>query len=187
MTHFGKFLILGIAGTWGIATVATAQSAVTANAPAAPASAIGVGTPVIGTGGEEIGSIEAVEGALATVNTGTTRVRIPTDSFASKDGKAMIGMTRDAFMTATAGIAQPVEPPPLTGEAALAKLKIGLPVFGKDGEAIGNIQQIDGDFATVSVNDGVLVRVPLNSFAVNDKGALVGVTKAEFSAIATGG
>lgn len=186
MTRLTVVALIAFAHVAGASEIALAQSA-PAPITTAPAGAIGAGTPVIGTGGAEIGTIEAVEDNLATVNAGTARVRIPTDSFALQDGKAMIGMTRDAFMTATAGIAQPVEAPPLTGDAALAKLKIGLPVFGKNGERIGNIQQIDGDFATVSIDGGVLVRVPLNSFAVNDVGALVGVTKAEFAAIATGG
>lgn len=164
---------------------ALAQDSAPQGAPSAPAPAASVsqGMTVTGKGGSAIGTIESVEADLATVNTGKTRVRIPTNAFLIQDGAAMIGMTRDEFLTATAGIAQPVEEVPLTGAEAREKLLVGLAVIGKNDEPIGRIETIEGDFATVATTSDKRVRVPLDSFGVTSDGAVVGVSRAEFEAI----
>lgn len=88
---------------------ATAEPTTTEAAPAADAMAsteITAGTAVVDKNGEAIGTIEKVEGNLATVASGETKVRVPLESFAKSEKGAMLAMTRTEF-EAAAKAAQP--------------------------------------------------------------------------------
>lgn len=77
----------------------------------------------------------------------------------------------------------PVPASPDSGAAASADVAVGTPVVDKDGQAIGTVESVDGDLATVAAGE-TRVRIPLNAFAKSDKGAMLGMTKAEFDAAA---
>ena len=72
---------------------------------------------------------------------------------------------------------------PDSGATASADVAVGTPVVDKDGQAIGTVESVDGDLATVAAGE-TRVRIPLNAFAKSDKGAMLGMTKAEFDAAA---
>lgn len=68
----------------------------TENAPGAVAVAgVVAGKTVQDTGGMQVGVIEAIEGDLAVLATDTAKVRIPTSSFADRNGVLVIAMTKD--------------------------------------------------------------------------------------------
>lgn len=70
-----------------------------------------------------------------------------------------------------------------TAAAASTEIAAGTAVIDKNGEAIGTIEKVEGNLATIAAGE-TKVRVPLESFAVSDKGAMVGMTKTEFEAAA---
>lgn len=77
----------------------------------------------------------------------------------------------------------PVPASPDSGATTSADVAVGTPVVDKDGQAIGTVESVDGDLATVAAGE-TRVRIPLNAFAKSDKGAMLGMTKAEFDAAA---
>lgn len=85
--------------------------------------------------------------------------------------------------TAAAPATAPAPASPDSGATASADVAVGTPVVDKDGQAIGTVESVDGDLATVAAGE-TRVRIPLNAFAKSDKGAMLGMTKAEFDAAA---
>ena len=62
-------------------------------------------------------------------------------------------------------------------------MKKGVSVFDSKGDLIGTIDSVSGDKAVVSTGK-VKAEVPISSFAKNDKGLVLAMTKAEIEAAA---
>ncbi|MFT4027786.1 MAG: hypothetical protein QM676_13425 [Novosphingobium sp.] len=85
-----------------------------------------------------------------------------------------------AEATAPAETAAPAASAP-TVAATQADLKAGATVFDAAGVAVGTIQSVTATGAVVAAGK-LRAEVPTASFAKNDKGLVIGITKAEFEA-----
>ena len=70
-----------------------------------------------------------------------------------------------------------------TAAATAADVKAGVSVYDKDGGLIGKIDSVSGKNAIVSTGK-VKASIPISSFAKNDKGLVLAMTKAEIEAAA---
>ena len=67
--------------------------------------------------------------------------------------------------------------------ATAADVKAGVSVFDQKGEAIGKVDSVSGKDAVVSTGT-IKASIPISSFAKNDKGLVMAMTKAELEAAA---
>lgn len=157
------------------ATIATAQ----AQAPAATAAAqVKTGTKVFDTSGGEVGTIDAVNGDVAVVSTGTNKVSIPMASFGAGANGPVLAMTKTQ-LDAAAG-----EAAAKSAEAAKAALKPGAEVRGSAGTVVGTVKSLDGEFAVVTTPKGD-VRLPTKLFGMGATGLAIGMSAAEFDQAVT--
>lgn len=68
--------------------------------------------------------------------------------------------------------------------AALPEVKAGAQVFDASGAAVGTVEAVSGNVATVSTGTNK-AGLPLSAFGQGDKGLVIGMTKAELDAAAT--
>lgn len=161
-----------------------------AMAQAAPASAPAAATPTAGAKvfdpeGNEVGSIDTVQGDVVTVSTGTARAGLPKSAFVTRDKGLTIGMTKAQLEAAVQGAQAK------TGEALATALVPDAPVKSSDGIVIGTVSKVEGENVTVALQSGSAVALKKNTIGLGADGALaVGVTAAQFNASvqgATGG
>lgn len=69
--------------------------------------------------------------------------------------------------------------------AATAKVSVGAAVSDPAGNPVGTIEQINGDLAVLSTGSHK-VSLPVSSFGAGEKGPVLGMTKAEVDAAASG-
>jgi len=62
-------------------------------------------------------------------------------------------------------------------------VKSGLSVYDSKGAVVGKIESVSGKNAVLASGD-VRASIPVSSFAKNDKGLVIGMTKSEFEAAA---
>ncbi|WP_226895889.1 hypothetical protein [Polymorphobacter sp. PAMC 29334] len=152
-----------------IPVVAMAQTP----APASAAAQVKAGAKVFDTSGGEVGTIDAVNGDVAVVTTGTNKVSIPTASFGAGAAGPVLAMTKVQLDAAASAAAAK------SAEAAKAALKPGTEVHGSAGTVIGTVKALDGEFAMVTTPKGD-VRLPTTLFGMAASGLTIGMSSAEF-------
>ena len=115
-------------------------------------------------------SVPAQTETTTTKSTATT----PTDSATGAPVGPTESTTSTTTTTSSAGA---------TSAATAADVKSGVSVYDEKGGLIGKIQSVSGSNAVV--NTGVTrAQIPIASFAKNDKGLVMGMTKAQLDASA---
>lgn len=165
MIKHGKFVAAAVAAV----IAASAYAAVPGQARG-----ITVGASVKDAGGGEVGTVTAVNGQTATVRTDRHEVQLPVGSFTPHQGVLLIGLTRDQLNAE-------VEK---STAAARAMLAPGVAVRGSAGTIVGTLEAIDGQFATLKLTSGKVVRVPRAGIAPGQGGAVVGISAADLNAAA---
>ena len=156
--------------------VALASAALVAASPAfAQADAFVVGTEVLDSASNPVGTVTAVNGDVVTVKTDKLDANLGKSSFAQQDGKLYIGMSQ-------ADLNALIEKDKADAEASLA---VGAPVKDSAGAAAGTIEAIDAEFVTLKLASGKSVRLPRNGIAGTATGAMIGLSAAELEQTAT--
>jgi hypothetical protein len=70
-----------------------------------------------------------------------------------------------------------------TQAATAADVKAGVPVYDTNGGAVGKIESVIGADAVIDTGD-TRPKIPISSFAKNEKGLIISMTKAELDAAA---
>jgi len=157
--------------------VALASAALVAASPAfAQSGGFAIGTEVLDSNGNPVGTVTAVSGDVVTVKTDRLDANLGKGSFAQQDGKLYIGMSQ-------ADLDSAVEKDRAAAEASLA---VGAPVTDSAGAAAGTIEAIDSEFVTLKLASGKSVRMPRNGIAGSSAGAVIGLAVADLEASATG-
>lgn len=162
-----KLVLIGLA-----ATAAAFQPAAAQTAPAAAGFSAGV--KVNDTAGGEVGTIASVDGDYVVLKTDKHEVRLPKTSFTAHEGGFIMGMTRDQL---NAAVEQSLA-------SAAEKIVVGATVSGAQGAAVGTIDALDDQYATIKLASGKLVRLPRSGLAPGPNGAVIGMTVAELEAAA---
>lgn len=112
--------------------------------------------------------------APAQTQTTTTRntTTTPTDSATGTPTGPSQSSTTTATTTTSAGATQ---------AATAADVKAGVAVYDANGGTVGKIKSVSGKNAVISTGS-VEASIPTASFAKNDKGLVIGMTKAEIDA-----
>jgi hypothetical protein len=71
-----------------------------------------------------------------------------------------------------------------TRAAAAAEIVIGSPVRDKKGKPVGSVEFVESDGAVVVTGAGK-VKVPLEAFGKDQKGLVIGISKADFDKLVT--
>lgn len=165
-------LALGLAG--GEAATQTAPAAAPQAAAPAPVAGFAAGTRVTDTSGGEVGTILREDGAFVILRTDKHEARLPKTSFTAHNGGFIMAMTRAEVNAAVdEAMAQ-----------ASANIAAGATVTGTGGASVGTIDSVDGEFVTVKLTSGTLVRLPRTGVAPGPSGAVIGMTAAELEAAA---
>lgn len=121
----------------------------------------------------------AVPGTPATpAQTQTTTTRstttTPTDSMTGQPTGPSQSATTTATTTTNAGAAKP---------ATAADVKAGVSVYDQNGGLVGKIESVSAKGAVLNTGT-VKASIPVSSFAKNDKGLVIAMTKASLNAAA---
>ncbi|SFF94505.1 hypothetical protein SAMN05518801_10445 [Novosphingobium sp. CF614] len=149
---------------------AMAQDAATAAAPAPT-----VGAKVYGPEGDEVGTVEAVQGGVVTVNTGTARAGLPTSAFATREKGLTIGMTKTQLEAAVNGAQAQ------NGAAKETAMVADAPIKSSDGVVLGTIAKIEGDDVTVQLSSGASVVLKKSYLGLVDNALTLGMTADAFN------
>ena len=147
--------------------VALASAALVAASPAfARADGFAVGTEVLDSAGNPVGTVTAVDGDVVTVKTDKLDANLGKSSFAQQEGKLYIALSQ-------ADLNALIEKDRAEAEASLA---VGASVKDDAGAAVGTIEAIDAEFVTLKLASGKSVRIPRNGIAGSATGAIVGLS-----------
>lgn len=150
--------------------VAFASASLALASPAfAQAGGFAVGTPVLDSSGNPVGTVAAINGDVVTVKTDKLDANLAKASFAEQEGKLYIGMTQ-AELNAVVEKDQ---------AAAAASLAVGAEVKDSAGAVAGTIEAIDAELVTIKLASGKSVRIPRAGIAGSANGAVVGLTAAD--------
>lgn len=133
-----------------------------------------VGTEVLDSSGNPVGTVTAVNGDVVTVKTDKLDANLGKASFAEQDGKLYIGMSQADLNAA-------IEKDKAAAEASLAA---GAEVKDSTGATAGTIEAIDAEFVTIKLASGKSVRMPRNGIAGSANGAVIGLTVADLESSA---
>ncbi|MHA7819062.1 MAG: hypothetical protein ACX930_05385 [Erythrobacter sp.] len=137
------------------------------------ANAQDVGTTVYGNDDMAIGTVDANDGSVVTVNTGKHAAPLPANLLAEREGKWTVNATKaqiDGMMDAQVAAAN---------EARDAALVQGAAVVSADGMPAGMIYTIDSEDVVIIKNDAGIVTLTRESFAVDGNGALMALYSAD--------
>ncbi len=135
---------------------------------------VAAGAKVSDAQGGDVGTIAKVDGQFVILKTDKHEVRLPVASFTAHQGHFIMAMTRDQLNAE-------VEK---TQASASAKLVAGAAVAGSQGGNVGTIEAIDGQYVTLKLTSGKLVRLPRSAVAPGPDGGVIGMTVAELEAAA---
>ncbi len=162
------------------AAEAAAPAPAAAAAPATPAKVhVAVGKAVLDANGGAVGTVSAVNGDVAVVDTGTVKASIPSSSFAESEKGLHISMTKAQLEAAAQGAQAGSQ------QALAASLTPGTAVSDPSGGAVGKVDSIDGDYVIVATAKSK-VKLPKTAFAKGPNGAVIGMTLAQLEAAAKG-
>jgi hypothetical protein len=123
--------------------------------------------------GAVVGTVDAIKGDAAVVNTSQARVTLGLTSFQTRNGRLTIAMTRQALEQAAGKVQS-------QGDSEVrALLKPGASVFGDDGEIAAVVTLVDADRVTLEVGKANAV-VPIASIKKGPKGPRINGTAADF-------
>lgn len=155
--------------------VATALAiAFSAAAPAADVT-LKPGVAVVDPTGGTVGTVATVEGDLVVVDTGINKVSLPLSSFGKGDKGAVIGMSRAQLDAAAA------EAKAKARAQIMALLTPGAAVYGSDGDLLGKVVSIEGDYLMLRLADDRKAKLPLASVTRGENGATFAMTAAQFA------
>jgi hypothetical protein len=134
----------------------------------APATALAqdVGATINGNDGAAVGTVVSNDGSTIVVDTGTHRVPLPADVFATGDTGSTLNTTKAELDTLYAG---------QLAEAAAARdaaLVAGAAVVTADAQALGAVETIEGDNVVIREGEFV-VTLPREMLAVDANGQLM--------------
>ena len=155
------------------AAQAPAREAQAAQAPAA-AGRITAGTRVSDPQGGEVGTVTRLDGQFLILKTDKHEARLPVSSFTPHQGGLVMAMTRDQL---NAEIDKTIA-------AASQKIASGAKVMGSQGSLVGTIVSVDGEFVTLKLTSGKMVRLPRSGIAPATDGAVIGMTAAQLEDLA---
>jgi len=166
-----------IAAAVAVAGLAPAAVMAQAAAPAASAAAAPtVGAKVFDAEGGEVGTVEAIQGDIVTVSTGTARAGLPKTAFVSREKGLTIGMNKAQLEAAVNGAA---------GQNAAAKdaaIVADAPIKSSDGVVLGTVSKVEGENVTVALSNGSAVALQKGNLGLGADGALaLGMTAADFT------
>lgn len=178
-----KLIVLMGAATL-VAGPALAQAPTTATSSAAQGTApaagvvtagpaqVTVGATVSDTSGGQVGTVSAVSGGNATIDTGTAKASVPVTSLAKGQSGLVIAMTKSQLEAAVAAQTQPTQ------------IAVGNNVSGPQGNPVGKVTAVTGDLVTVQTAT-TKVQLPTKAFAQKTPGELViGLTQEQLDAAA---
>ncbi|NNM75315.1 hypothetical protein HJG53_00110 [Sphingomonas sp. ID1715] len=159
------------------APAATPSAAATPAAAGAPQ--ITAGAQVSGPDGGAVGTIASTGADFAVVKTDKHEVRLPRTAFAAGPNGLVIGLSRDQLN------AQVEQAKAQTADA----LKAGAVVNGSGGAQAATVEKVEGEFVTVKLKSGKMVRLPKAAIAAGPNGLVIGMTadQLEAQAAAAGG
>lgn len=155
-----------------LAILASAPALALAVTPIA-ASAQDVGATVMGNDDAPIGTVEANEGGVVTVNTGKHMAPLPANLLAEREGQWTVNATQaqiDGMMDAQVAAAN---------EARDAALVEGAAVVSADGMPAGSVFTVDTADTVIVQNEAGIITLTRDSFAVSPEGALMALYSAE--------
>ncbi len=154
------------------APAATPAPAQTAPAPATPT----VGAVVYDGAGVQVGTIVAITGDAAVIDTGTSKAGYPVASIGAGAKGLTIALTK-AQLDASA-----VEQQAKAAAELNAKLVAGTTVRSRNGTAsVGTIKTADASFVTLTTVKGD-IKFPRAGFSLDPQGVIIGFTADEFNA-----
>ena len=157
--------------------VPAAAMAQEAAAPAAAAAATPtVGAKVFDAEGGEVGTVEAIQGNVVTVSTGTARAGLPVTAFVTREKGLTIGMNKAQLEAAVNGASAQND------AAKDAALVADAPVKSSDGVVLGTISKVEGENVTVALSNGSAVALQKSNLGLGTDGSLaLGMTAADFT------
>lgn len=156
------------------AALAAAPLSVSTAVAATPAE-VSPGMQVVDPSGGIVGTVTAVKGDALVLKTDRHEVQLPLTSFTANQGKLLFGMTAAQLNAET-------EKAMAAAKAAVAP---GAPVYGSDGTLAGQIEAIDTEYVTIKLTSGATVRLPRAGVGGSAKGAVLGLTTAQLTALAS--
>jgi preprotein translocase subunit YajC len=135
----------------------------------AQADGFAVGTQVLDSSGNAVGTVTAVNGDVVTIKTDKLDANLGKASFAQQDGKLFVGISQ-AELNAAVEKDQ---------AAAAASLAVGAEVKDSAGALAGTIEAIDTEFVTIKLASGKSIRIPRTGIAGSASGAVIGLTAAD--------
>lgn len=133
------------------------------------------GMTVMDTAGGQVGTIDSVTTDNAVIATGAHKVALPVASFGMGAKGPIIALTRvelDAVAEKAAANA---------AAALRAQMLPGVAVFGSQGNNLGTIKAIEGDYLVLVTASGD-AKLPLAAIGSGQKGLMVNMTAAELKA-----
>ncbi|EJU12999.1 hypothetical protein LH128_11061 [Sphingomonas sp. LH128] len=156
-----------------------AQAAAPAAAPAASATATAnptTGAKVFDAAGAEVGTVEAVQGDIVTVSTGTARAGLPKNAFVTRDKGLTIGMTKAELESAVNGAKAE------NTAAKDAAIVADAPIKSSDGVVLGTVSKVEGDNVTVALSGGSAAQLKKSYLGLGADGSLaLGMSAADFA------
>jgi len=132
------------------------------------ANAQDVGTTVFGNDDAPIGTVEANDGSVVTVDTGKHNAPLPANLLAEREGKWTVNATQAQINQM---MDQQVAEANAKRDAALIK---GAMVMSADGQPAGTVYTIDNSVDAIIVErDGGIITLKREHFAINPTGQLV--------------
>jgi hypothetical protein len=151
--------------------LATGLLALAAAHAAAPPQ-LAAGMTVLDPSGGTVGVIDSISAGNAVIATGANKVALPVASFAMGEKGPMIGMTKaqldEAAAKASASMAV----------ALRSQLVPGATINGSQGNSVGTIKAVEGDFLVLTTAKGD-ARLPVSSVGSGDKGLTIGMTASD--------
>jgi hypothetical protein len=148
------------------ATLAVAGIAAPALAQNAP---VTVGAAVFGPDGNQVGTVDKLEGGNAVVNSGAASAALPIDKFGKGAKGLTIGFTKEQFEAAVNGANAK------SAEALSAALVAGADLYSADGVLLGKVK-------TVGEDGNVVVDLPTGAFTVKKEQVAMNGDKLTFRA-----
>lgn len=131
------------------------------------ASAQDVGTTVFGNDDAPIGTVEANDGSVVTVDTGKHKAPLPANLLAEREGKWTVNATKAQI---NGMMDQQVAQANAARDAALVE---GAAVMSADGMPAGTVYTIDSEDTVIVKNENGIVTLTREAFAADANGQLV--------------
>ena len=160
---------------FALAAAIAAAPIVTAAAVAATPAEVKPGMQVVDPSGGTVGTVTGVSGDNLILKTDKHELHLPLASVTANEGKLLFGMTA-AQLNAEAEKQM---------AAASAAIVAGAQVYGSEGTLAGQIEAVDAELVTIKLTSGASVRIPRSSIGGSDKGAVLGMTAAQLTELAS--